>query len=223
MLTPEGRKAKPSMPEALEIFQRVQEKMDEESPETLEGGGVRMPDGATASGKYWTWSAGAGGEHWDEFYENGIAAIGWDGTSDLRTFRSKEEIREKLLELWPGDSSKKNDAHTCWQFVHDVEIGDIIFAKQGFTKLLGYGVVEGQYEFDEKRTHYKHVRKVKWLAKGEWEMPEDSKMAMKTLTDITPYEDFVKLISGKVGLELGPGALKSADRHVFVWHCLLVA
>ena len=210
MLTPEGQDAKPSMPEALEIFQRVQEKMDEESPETLEGGEVRMPDGATASSKFWTWSAGAGGEHWDEFYKNGIAAIGWDGTSDLREFNSKEEIREKLLELWPGDSSKKNDAHTCWQFVHDVEIGDIIFTKQGFTKLLGYGVVEGEYEFDEKRPHYKHVRKVKWLAKGEWEMPQDSKMAMKTLTDITPYEDFVKLIAGKVGLELGPGASKSA-------------
>lgn len=210
VLTAEGQKAKPSMPEALEIFQRVQEKMDEESPETLEGGEVRMPDGTTASGKYWTWSAGAGGEHWDEFYENGIAAIGWDGTPDLREFKSKDEIREKLLELWPGDSSKKNDAHTCWQFVHDIEIGDIIFAKQGFTKLLGYGVVEGEYEFDEKRPHYKHVRKVKWLAKGEWEMPQDSKMAMKTLTDITPYEDFVKLIAGKVGLELGTGASKAA-------------
>ena len=31
------------------------------------------------------------------------------------------------------------------------EVGDIIFAKQGFTKLLGYGVVEGEYEFDEKQ------------------------------------------------------------------------
>ncbi len=210
VLTPEGQKAKPSMPEALEIFQRVQEKMDEESPETLEGAEVQMPDGTTASGKYWTWSAGAGGEHWDEFYKNGIAAIGWDGTPDLREFKNKDEIREKLLELWPADSSKKNDAHTCWQFVHDVEIGDVIFAKQGFTKLLGYGVVEGEYEFDEKRTHYKHVRKVKWLGKGEWEMPQESKMAMKTLTDITPYEDFVKLIAGKVGLELGPEPSKSA-------------
>jgi 5-methylcytosine-specific restriction protein B len=153
------------------------------------------------SRQYWTLSAGAGGEHWEEFYEKGIAAIGWDGTHDLRQFKNKEELRQKLRELWPGDSSKRNDAHTCWQFVHDIEVGDIIFAKQGLTKLLGYGVVEGEYEFDEKRTHYKHVRKVKWLAKGDWEMPEDSKMALKTLTDITLYPDFVKLISSKVGLE----------------------
>lgn len=152
--------------------------------------------------QYWTLSAGVGGEHWEEFYDKGIATIGWEGTPDLRQFKNKEEIRQKLLEIEQGDSSKKNDALACWQFAHDIEVGDIIFAKQGFAKLLGYGVVEGDYEFDATRAHYKHVRKVKWLAKGEWEMPQESKMAMKTLTDITPYPDFVKLIASKVGLEM---------------------
>ena len=116
--------------------------------------------------------------------------------------RDKDEIRRKLQDLWPGVSSKKNDVLACWQFVHDIEVGDIIFAKQGLAKLLGYGVVEGDYEFDATRAHYKHLRKVKWLTKGEWEMPKDSKMALKTLTDITPYPDFVKLIASKVGLEM---------------------
>jgi len=152
--------------------------------------------------QYWTLSTGTGGERWEEFHAKGIAAIGWDETSDLRQFKNKNEIRDKIQELWPSDSSKKNDAHACWQFVHDVEVGDIIFAKQGFAKLLGYGVVEGDYEFDATRRHYKHVRKVKWLAKGEWEMPEESKMALKTLTDITPYQGFVELIAGKVGLKM---------------------
>jgi len=149
-------------------------------------------------------STGTGGELWKEFQDKGIAAIGFDGTPDLRQFKDKEEIRLKLQELRPGDSSKKNDAHACWQFVHDVKKGDIIFAKQGQTKLLGYGVVEGEYEFDEKRTQFKHVRKVKWLAGGEWELPDDSKMALKTLTDITPYTDFIKLLADKVGLDIGP-------------------
>ena len=161
-----------------------------------------QPPAESTDRQYWTLSAGTGGEHWQEFHEKGIAAIGWDGTPDLRQFKSKEEIRQKLLELWPGDSSRRNDAHACWQFVHDVEKGDIIFAKQGFVKLLGYGVVEGDYEFDATRMHYKHVRKVKWLAKGEWEMPEKSKMALKTLTDITPYQGFVKLITSKFGMKM---------------------
>ena len=162
------------------------------------------PPPEDSSTQYWTLSPGRDGDRWAEFYEKGIIAIGWDGTPDLRQFKNKEEIRQKLLELWPGDSSKKNDALACWQFVHDINEGDIIFAKQGLTKLLGYGVVEGGYNFDPQRSRFKHVREVKWRAKGEWEMPEDSRMALKTLTDITPYPDFIKLIASKVGLELGP-------------------
>ncbi len=160
-----------------------------------------------SSRQFWTLSAGTGGEHWEEFHEKGIAAIGWEGTPDLRQFKNKEEIRQKLLEIDPGDSSKTHDALACWQFTHKIEKGDIIFAKQGFTRLLGYGVVEGDYDFDGTRTHYKHVRRVNWRAKGEWEMPEESKMASKTLTDITPYPEFVKLIASKVGLELRLGVI----------------
>ena len=155
------------------------------------------------SRRYWTLSAGEGGEMWEDFYENGIAAIGWDDLGDLTKFKDKEEIRLKLQELWPGDSAQKNNAHACWQFAQEIQVGDIIFAKQGFSKLFGYGVVESNYHFDDSRPNYQHTHKVKWYSKGEWEMPEDGKMAMKTLTDITRWPDFVKKIGGKVGLEIG--------------------
>lgn len=145
----------------------------------------------SASQQYWTFSAGRDGDHWEEFYEKGIMAIGWDGTPDLRQFNNKGEIRQQLLKLYPSESSKVNDTRACWQFVHDIKKGDIIFAKQGLSKILGYGVVQGEYIFDSQRSQFKHVRQVKWIAKGEWEMPEDSKMAVKTLTDITRYPDFV--------------------------------
>ena len=157
----------------------------------------------SASQQYWTFSAGRDGDHWKEFYEKGIMAIGWDGTPDLRQFKNKGEIRQQLLKLYPSESSKVNDTRACWQFVHDIKKGDIIFAKQGLSKILGYGVVQGEYIFDSQRSQFKHVRQVKWIAKGEWEMPEDSKMAVKTLTNITPYPDFVSLIAEKIGLDLG--------------------
>jgi 5-methylcytosine-specific restriction protein B len=153
--------------------------------------------------RYWTFAPGRDGEYWPEFYENRIMATGWDNTDDLRQFKNKEEIRQKLLELEPEGSSKTHDSLALWQFAHEIQTGDIIFAKQGFTKLLGYGVVEGDYYYDTQRTYYKHVRKMKWLAKGEWEMPVDSKMAPKTLTDITTYPDVVRLIASKVGLDMG--------------------
>ena len=178
---------------------------DAQSPEEskADNGDLRETSPESRPRHYWTFSPGEDAENWEEFHQKGIMAIGWDDTQDLRQFKSKDEVRQKLQELWPSDSSPTNNALACWQFVHGIKIGDIIFAKQGQTKLLGYGVVEGDYQFDPARAYYKHVRKMKWWAKGEWDMPEESKMALKTLTDVTPYPDFVKLIASKVGLEMG--------------------
>jgi len=173
------------------------------------------------SRRYWTLSAGEGGEMWEDFYENGIAAIGWDDLGDLTAYKNKDDLRAKLKELWPADTDKKNDTHACWQFAHEIAVGDVIFAKQGFSKLFGYGVVESDYIFDDSRPNYHHVRKVKWYSKGEWEMPEDGKMAMKALTDITRWPDFVKKIGGKVGLEIGaepdPVVKPSVSNGVAYW------
>lgn len=142
--------------------------------------------------RYWTLAAGEGGEMWEDFFRNGIAAIGWDELGDLTAYKNKDELRAKLKELWPADTDKKNDTHGCWQFAHEIAVGDIIFAKHGFSSLLGYGIVESAYIFDDHRPHYQHTHKVKWHAKGQWEMPKDSKMALKTLTDITGYGVFPK-------------------------------
>lgn len=153
--------------------------------------------------RYWTWSAGEGGEMWEDFYQNGIAAIGWDELGDLTAYKEKEALRAKLKELWPADSDKKNDTHACWQFVHEVAVGDIIFAKQGLSKLLGYGVVEGPYIFDNQRASYQHIHKVKWLSKGEWILPDDTRVHLKTLTDVTRWPDWVAKIAKHAGLEIG--------------------
>jgi len=165
--------------------------------------GVSQKEGAASSmRRYWVLSAGKRGKYWDEFYQNGIMAIGFQGTTDLSQYSNKEEIRKKLAEIAGGDSTRKIDAHTCWQFAHDVKKGDIVFAKRGFTTFLGYGVVEGDYSFDDSRKYFKHVRKVRWLHKGPWEMPKDKKVAPKTLTDITPYSEFVRFLTGRVGLDI---------------------
>ena len=157
-----------------------------------------------SSRRYWTLSPGEGGNQWENFYEDGIAAIGWYGTGDLRKFKNKDEILQKIQELQPGESSPTNDAYACWQFVHDLKPGDIVFAKKGRTKLLGYGEVKGDYKFDSARPHYRHIRNVKWSDKGEWDLPDDHKMALKTLTDITTYSDFVAILATTVGLQLSP-------------------
>lgn len=160
--------------------------------------------------QYWTWSAGEGAKHWNEFYKQGIVAIGWDEIGDFRQFENKEEIRHKILGVnsdtaFENASSKKNDVLACWEFANEIKIGDIIFSKHGKSKIIGYGVVEGGYEFDDSREKYKQIRKVKWLSKGEWVLPNGNEMAVKTLTNITPFSDFVTLISNLVGLQVKGG------------------
>lgn len=58
-------------------------------------------------------------------------------------------------------------------------------------QLIGRGIVTSDYEFNEERfDEYKNIRRVDWTHKGEW--PHPGQAVMKTLTDITPYTDYVK-------------------------------
>jgi len=140
--------------------------------------------------RYWLYAAGDGSVNWENDYTAGIMAIGWHDLGDLTAYSSKEEMRTKMKELYGDNGSYKNQVHATWQFANVIKPGDIIFVKKGRTKILGRGVVEGEYTYDPNRGNFCNVRTVRWTDKGEWEHPEQS--VLKTLTDITPYTDYVK-------------------------------
>ena len=148
-------------------------------------------DGDVKNIQYWLISPGNGAKFWDEFYENGEMGIGFDGTGDLNQYNSKEELKIKFQEMYDDNSSHRNNVHACWQFVHDIQIGDVVFAKNGMTEIIGKGIVEGDYEYDTNKPYHK-IRKVKWTNNGNWESKDI--LPMKTLTDITNYTEFVKSI-----------------------------
>lgn len=149
-----------------------------------------MSDQNVDSVRYWIYSPGDGASKWDEFYHNGIMAIGWGEIGDLTVFSSKDEMKRKMKQCYNQDLSYKNSAHATWQFVHHMKPGDIIFAKKGSSKIIGRGVVTSDYFYDDKRTDtYNNVRSIKWTHHGIWEHPGQA--VMKTLTDITPYTDYV--------------------------------
>jgi hypothetical protein len=135
--------------------------------------------------KYWIYAPGEGANKWEEFYNDGIIGLGWDDLGDLSDYESKENIAETLRELWGVSSSKKNDATANYEFVHDMQPGDLVFVKKGRGKLLGYGIVKSDYKYDEERKDYKSIRDVEWKVKGDWLV--DHSLVMKTLTDITSY------------------------------------
>lgn len=119
--------------------------------------------------------------------------LGWGEIGDLGIFSSKDEMKQQMKQEYGDSSSYKNSAHATWQFVHDIKVGDIVFAKKGNNGILGKGIVESDYEYDADRTdEYSNVRKVNWINKGNWTINHQA--PQKTLTDITPYSDFVQEI-----------------------------
>lgn len=139
---------------------------------------------------YWIYSPGDNASMWDEFYKFGIMGIGWDDVTDLKGFSSKEEIKEYMKKVYDPSYSYKNNAHCLWQFANEIKVGDVIFVKKGMHKIIGKGIVTSDYIYDTSRSTYKHIRKVDWQNKGEWEHPGQA--VMKTLTNISAYPDYVQ-------------------------------
>lgn len=141
--------------------------------------------------RVWALAPGRGGRHWTGFQENGIIAIGWDDLGDLREFETKSDIHGRLREVL-GRPNPSNDSLACHQFAREMRVGDHVVAKQGGTLLLGHGVIESDYQFDERRPEYRHVRRVKWEKTGRWRLPKKHAIALKTLTDFSDYKQWLR-------------------------------
>ncbi len=143
----------------------------------------------TPKKRYWIYSAGQGSCNWEEFYNDNIMAIGWNDLGDFRKFSSKEDIKLEMQSKYDENKSYMNDSLAVWQFVNEMQEGDIVYSKKGFYKILGRGIVESDYVYDENREGYKHIRKIRWTHKGDFDAPHKS--ALKTLTDLTQYTEYV--------------------------------
>lgn len=142
---------------------------------------------------YWTYSPGDGAARWDDFYARGIMGIGWSKLGNVEQYASKEDIRKSLRILYSSKYSQKNSALALWQFSRELKPGDVVFAKRGRSVIIGRGVVEGDYQFDDNGDSYPNIRKVRWTHGGEWQT--EDLLARKTLTDITAYPDLVEKLS----------------------------
>ncbi len=141
--------------------------------------------------RYWMYAPGENASHWDEFYDAGIMALGWDELGDLRSYSSKESIQKELKKSWGYKKEPSNSALALWEFVQVLKPGDVVIAKQGRQAYLGYGIVTGPYEHDPRREDYRNIRKIEWKKKGTWSSG-DVKIATKTLTDVTKYPDYIE-------------------------------
>ena len=146
--------------------------------------------------RYWMYAPGEKASKWQRCIEQNIICIGWDALGDLSAMDSLEECREELKNAYnKPDASFMNDGLAVWEFSHVMQPGDIVFAKQGQSGIIGRGIVKSDYFYDPSHETYRHTRRVEWTHIGNWELEN---IVQKTLTDITKYPDYVKKIEAMI-------------------------
>ena len=157
------------------------------------------PSPKAETGKhFWIYSPGRNASCWQEFSEQGIMGMNWDRIEDLHQYADKEELRKAMQSAYESEGSIKNDTLALWEFSHVMKPGDIVYVKQGTNCILGKGEVTSDYLYDASRPAYRHIRRVTWLQKGEWMLGKACVLPVnfpiKTLTDWTPYPEYVQKI-----------------------------
>lgn len=142
---------------------------------------------------YWLFAPGRAAEDWESQSAEGVMAIGWEELGDLSQYESREEIHKAL----PVGENGHNNTLALWEFQHSIQPGDIVFAKRGRKEIIGRGKVISGPRHEPDRRSFPNVRDVEWTDKGEWKHPGDA--AVKTLTDITRYTDYVKELESLFG------------------------
>ena len=147
----------------------------------------------------WLYQPGEGARLWDEFYDNGIMGLGWDELGNLSQYSSPVGIKDKMDVVYGTKTNHMNDKCATWDFANRLQEGDIIYVKGRRKQLLGRGIVESEYIYDDSRSEYRNIRNVRWTNKGDWQYKNS--FPVKSLTDITYYQDMINelntLIDGK--------------------------
>lgn len=144
--------------------------------------------------RVWLIAPGEGARHFDEFYSEGIIAIGFASLpGPLSTYPDLESTLAALQVAGGGAKNPFHDARACYQFAHEMQVGDVVFAKRGRREIIGYGVVASDYRYEPERVDFQHVRSVTWKKRGAW-TPRDRPLVTKTLTEIGQYPALVAQI-----------------------------
>ncbi len=121
-------------------------------------------DDSSASGSniaYYKYSPGKQSSRWDDDYGSESMSINFSkfNTESLSQYDSIEELAERM----GVDPKNSNNCWNLWLF-KEANIGDVIIANNGVMQVLGFGIIEGPYEYNENEEEFKHSRNVKWIA-----------------------------------------------------------
>ncbi|MGV9034433.1 AAA family ATPase [Lactococcus lactis] len=149
---------------------------------------------------YWLYAPGDDARFFEEFYTENVMGLGWDYLGNLSRYSTRSEVEKVIADNRIDERRPTNDSKAVWDFYKEIKPGDIVYAKAGIKKIVGRGIVTGEYYFDNEVDEYKHRHTINWTNKGSWELKE--KVAQKTLTNFNDYPDWIvyveQLISGNI-------------------------
>ena len=113
----------------------------------------------------WLVRAGKHGEQEQGALENNVVTIGWNELPDLSEVKTKSELVKLYRQVHP-DAEKApaaNHVSQIWQFVHEIQKGDLVALPMKTRSGIEIGQIEGEYEYKALTDDIKHIRPVKWL------------------------------------------------------------
>ncbi len=162
--------------------------------------------------RYWMYSPGENANLWDRCLADGVMSVGWDELGDLNEYSSKTKIAGRMNEVYSSDTDYTLTGAALWNFTHEVRIGDVVYARKGVKTVIGRGIVESDYEYDESREVHCHIRRVKWE-----KIDREFRTARMTFYELTKPEAIRALEDDVSDVELiSPEAFKPYTKSDFL-------
>lgn len=113
---------------------------------------MKYIEGEKMKERYWLVSSGGREKR---FLAHNLVGIDYGIVDNL-----SEKSEKELMSLENGAQFKR--------LINDIKKGDKIILKRGTTKIFAIGIVESDYYFDNSLENFKHLRRVNWIKKGDW-------------------------------------------------------
>ena len=159
----------------------------DDSPPTPVGTSAEWFEERFNGANAWLIAPGEGARLWTDFVNSEVVAIGWDDLGDLSAFSTQDDMQDELTKHGFG----KTASHMTWNFCREMSVGDVVVAKKGRSAIVGYGVVSGEYIYDDERPEYRNVRSIDWQQSHK-PIELKHKVAMKTLTPIDKSTEWLR-------------------------------
>ena len=153
--------------------------------------------------KYYKFAPGERAEYWKQMKNKSIASIGW-GNFNYAGKQTTEEIRGLNPERFPIRSRSPS----IIQCFNQVKKGDVLYAFDGVTKIIGRGEVTGERAKYSDRPLIEHSSHHNYIG-VEWKeinpaITIDGQVSRNTIIDVTErYEEFENMINGKSESNVG--------------------